>query len=391
VAWRDWTRNAGAKVLSFVVAVVVWFTVTNRIEFDKTLVFPVEYVNRPAGLTSIDPLPNTVKVRVRGKGKFLGYKLRDGVCRVDLSGYQIGRNQLMFSGDDVVLPDDVDVSRVEVLDPRRASVEFDETVIRDIAITPTVVGTPDSRYTQVGKTFLSPAKARVKGPRRLVDEITLLTTQEIDIGQKKNTIRKQVRLVPPESKTVEVTPMTVDVGITIEPVVVQRIENVTLECANAGPPGTVVFHPAVVTIEVEGARSIIDVAAKEVTSLLVRADKWRPGEYELRFKEFRDRDVVLSLARRVDEAAASPAPGKEGRGTASRPDSAVAASGDSGAAADTTAAPGPQYEPTGVEVVGRLPLPREVDLLSLAPERLTVEVLTAEQRLARSDTSDSTP
>lgn len=382
MAWRDWTRNPGAKLLSFVVAVGVWFTVTNRLEFEKTMVFPVEYVNRPAGLTSIDPLPATVKVRVKGKGKFLRYTLREGICRVDLSGYQIGRNQLQFSGEDVVLPDDVAVSRVEVLEPRRAVVEFDETVIRDIAITPTVVGSPDARYTQVGKTFLSPAEARVKGPRRLVDEIALLHTREIDIGEKKSTIRKQVRLVPPGSKTIDVTPMTVDVGITIEPIVVERIEGVALECVNGSlVRGGVVFRPAVATVEVQGARSFIEVVSQDVTTLLLHAPKWELGTYQLRFEGFRERDILLSLAKRVErptgsngEPAAEPAPSPPAEAAPPSP----------------SEDPAEEYEPTGTEVVGRLPLPREVELLSIAPERFVVEVLTPEELLARTGSADST-
>lgn len=382
MAWRNWTRNGGAKLLSFVVAVGVWFTVTNRLEFETTLVLPVEYINRPAGLTTLNPLPSTVKVRVRGKGKFLRYTLRDGVCRMDLDNYQVGRSQLQFSGENLVFPADAGVSRVDVMEPRRAVVDFDTTVIRDVAITPTVVGSPDTRYTQVGKTFLSPAMARVKGPKRLVDEITLVPTQEIDIGQKKSTIRKQVRLVPPESKTVEVTPMVVDVGITIEPIVVERIESVALESVDgAATPGAVVFRPAVVTIEVEGARSIIEVAAKEVTSLVLHAPRWDPGEYELRFEGFHDREILLSLARRRSKPAADSTGASAGR---------TEPADSSGAAADTAAVAPPEYEPAGVQVVGRLPLPREVDLLSLAPERFAVEVLTPEQLVARSAADDST-
>jgi len=380
VVWKNWTRNAGAKILSFVIAVGVWLTVTNRIEFERTLVFPVEYVNRPADLTPIEPLPETVRVRVRGKGKFLRYKLRDGVCRVDLSGYGIGRSQLVFSGEDVVLPDDT-TARVEMLEPRRAVVEFDETVVRDIAITPTVVGTPDARYTQVGKIFLNPPKARVKGPRRLVDGIALLATKDIDIGQKKSTIRKQVRLIEPDSKTIEVTPTVVDVGITIEPIIVERIEGVALEpVIEAAPPGSIVFLPAVASVEIEGARSIVEVAVKEVSSLpLHTKQKWKPGNYRLRFVEFRDREVVLQLQRRVD-------PGPDERaGT----DGANAAA-DSAAGAAPTPPSVPRYEDEGAEVVGRLPLPRDVDLLALIPEEFLVEVLTPEEIAARNTPADST-
>lgn len=385
MVWKNWTRNAGAKILSFVIAVGVWLTVTNRIEFERTLVFPVEYVNRPADLTPIEPLPESVRVRVRGKGKFLRYTLRDGVCRVDLSGYGIGRSQLVFSAEDAVLPDDT-TARVEMLEPRRTVVEFDETVVRDIAITPTLVGTPDPRYTQVGKIFINPPKARVKGPRRLVDGIALLATRDIDVGQKKSTIRKQVRLLEPDSETIEVTPTVVDVGITIEPIIVERMEGIALEPVIASaPPGSIVFLPASASIEIEGARSIVEVAVKEVESMPLHPQKeWAPGNYRLRFVEFRDREVVLMLQRRIETPPAD-STGADGAAAADSADSATAEAG-----AIPPSPQRPRYEEDGIEVVGRLPLPRDVDLLALIPEEFLVEVLTPEEIAARNTPADST-
>ncbi|MBZ0267368.1 YbbR-like domain-containing protein, partial [bacterium] len=299
-------------------------------------------------------------------------------------GYGIGRSQLVFSGEDVVLPDDT-TARVEMLEPRRAVVEFDETVVRDIAIAPTLVGTPDARYTQVGKIFLNPPKARVKGPRRLVDGIALLATKDIDIGQKKNTIRKQVRLIEPDSETIEVTPTVVDVGITIEPIIVERIEDVVLEpVIDAAPPGSIVFLPAAASVEIEGARSIIEVAVKEVESLpLHLKENWEPGNYRLRFVEFRDREVVLQLQRRVDP---EPAQGPGAEAGAAAADSTVIA-----AAPDTASTPlPPRYEENGVEIIGRLPLPRDVEPLTLSPGEFLVEVLTPEEIAARNTPADST-
>jgi hypothetical protein len=352
VVWREWTRNLGAKILSFVVAGGVWLSVTNKIEFEKTLEFPIEYANRPAGLTSVEPLPQNVKVRVRGKGKFLRYTLREGFLQVDLSGYQIGQNQILYSGEDLILADDVEVSRADVVEPRRAVVEFDETVVRDVAITPSVVGAPDERYTQVGKTFLSPAMARVKGPRRLVDDITLLATREIDISEKRSTVRKRVRLRPPPSPTIEVTPMTVDVGITIEPLLVQRIDAVHLVVQSGGKPvGNISFRPALVAVEIEGARSIVEVAVKEMSSLFLHAEEWPIGTGQLSFESLRGRDVLFTLE--------SPFP--------ALPDTTLV--GGTGDGPPDSAGTVPTRQ-----ITGQLPLPRDVSVLSLVPQRFLVTV-----------------
>src|SRR5262245_57539412 len=65
LVWKRWlhnlTRNPAEKLLSLVIAVALWFSVTQQLEFEQTLVFPIEYANRPAGLTPIDALPTEAK------------------------------------------------------------------------------------------------------------------------------------------------------------------------------------------------------------------------------------------------------------------------------------------------------------------------------------------
>ena len=336
--WRTWTDNLGAKILSFVVAVGLWYSVTNRLEFEDTVEFPVEYVNRPEGLTSVEALPQTVKAHVRGKGKFLRYTLRDGVCRVDLSGYQIGPSRIDFTGEDVVLPQGVAVSRVEVTEPKRVTVEFDETVVRDVAIVPAVVGTPDEHFVQVGRTVMNPARARVKGPRKLVDEIALLHTAEIDVDGKKSLVRKRVRLVPPESPTVEVTPLMVDVAIQIEPLVTRRIEGVALRAGvvSGAPAGTRVrFDPSEVAVEIEGPKSIVEVATRDPAELLLQAKSWVVGGRAiLGVKELHGAEITFAP-------------------TSDSPPGPSAAQG---------------------EVTARLALPPDVEILSLDPDHCSVYV-----------------
>lgn len=357
MVWKRWTRNLGAKLLSFVVAAALWFSVTNEIEFERAYRFPVEYVNKPAGLTTLERLPTEVTANVRGKGKFLYYKLRGGYCRVDLAGYQVGQNRISFTGQEMVLPNDVEVARVEVLEPRRVVVEFDETVIRDIPITPTIQGEPSERYTQVGKTLLSPPMARVKGPRSLVDEITLLPTAEIDIRNARSSLRKSVRLEGPPSSTVEITPMTVDIGITIEPVRRELVDGVALEVASSTElPGELAFRPASLALEVEGAQSIVEAAAREMSSIVVRAEEWSIGTSVLEFRETREGALVFVpiVVGPVAEANNSVVFGES----------------------DEVLGPDPAPLPVAVtgEVLAAVPLPREVRVLGVQPQRLVVVV-----------------
>jgi hypothetical protein len=281
LSWKRWSENLGAKLLSLVAAVALWLSVTNEIEFEKTLTFPVEYVNLPEGTTPVRELPDEVRARIRARGKFLAYRLRGGVCRVDLSRHTIGISNVAVDGANLILPGDVAVAHKEVVEPRTIALELDELVLREIAINAPVIGEPARGFVRVGKTAISPLTAKVSGPRRFVDEIGLISTQPIDIDRDRSTVRKRVRLVPPGPATVDVEPAVVEVGITIEALVERAIPGVVLEVAGAVPEGlTLDFRPATLSVQVSGARSVVDVAAAELSSVKLPAeslDAWTPG------------------------------------------------------------------------------------------------------------------
>jgi len=360
LAWKHWvrrlTRNAAAKLLSVVIAIALWFSVTQQLEFEQTLVFPIEYANRPPGLTTIDALPTQVKASVRGRGKFLRYSLRDVVCRVDLSGSQIGLNTMVVNGGNVIVPEEAPVNRVVVVDPTIITAEFDETVIRDVPITADIAGQPAPRFTQVGKTFVNPPIARVKGPRRVVDEIALLSTAPVDVSGTRNTVRKKVKLAGPAGGTVEVTPEMVEVGITIEPLITRTIEGVELALADLPQPTwKCAFHPRTIDIQISGARSIVEVAAREVSSLVFTAPRWSLGTSSLRFKQTGGREIVFAPQ---DSFPLVTAP-VDGNGGPVGPEQR-----------ETRKAP----QAVHGEMVAMLPLPKDVHVLDVVPAQLVVAI-----------------
>jgi hypothetical protein len=343
VSWREWKENPAPKILSFLVAAGLWFSVTNRLDFEDNVEIPVEYMNLPESLATIEPLPGKVMAHVHGKGKFLRYTLRDAVCRVDLGGYQIGENRITLSGEDVMVPEGVVVNRVEVLEPRRVTVEFDEVMVREVPVVATVVGNPDPRYVQVGRTFVDPARARLRGPRKLVEKITLVQTRELDLAGKRSSLRRTVRLVSPDSPTVELTPAEVDVMITVEPITSRRIDRVPLRVADGGSRAK--FFPSTLAVELEGPRTVVDLAAKDSLVLTLRSEGWQSGgQTMLRVKEIRGSEIVLAPVE-------------------SFPDSLLGAG-------DREGEEGPPAV-TG-EVVARLRLSPDVEILELEPDRVIV-------------------
>ncbi|HET9887706.1 MAG TPA: YbbR-like domain-containing protein, partial [bacterium] len=198
-------------------------------------------------------------------------------------------------GANIVLPSDARVARVDVLEPKRILAEFDETVIRDIPITPTVVGIPGAKHVQVGKTFVNPSAARVKGPRRLVDQIALVPTDEINIQGNRSTVRKKVKLLKSFGPTVEITPEMVEIGITIEPILVETLQKVAVEITDDLPKEwTLEFRPESLWVKVSGARSFVETASKQPSKLALSSPKWSLGSTPLKLREIRGRKLIFS-------------------------------------------------------------------------------------------------
>jgi hypothetical protein len=369
LVWKDWTHNLGAKLLSLVVATALWFSVTNQQASHEDLVLPIVYKNMPPDLTPVDKLPEEVKVRVNSKGRFLGWRLRDAHLLVELSGSQIGRNPIPLRQGTLEYPKKVEVSSSFVLDPT-IYVDFDETVIRDVPISPTIVGDLAPRHLQVGRTLVDPSHARVKGPRRRVDEIPLISTEEIDISGDKNTLRKRVRLERPEFQTVEVTPMTVEIGITIEPELTRTLESVALNVTDQLKKDWIaVFQPGALQVEITGAKSIVEAAEKEVSTVQLHGDSFSLGTSILRFKEVRGREIVYAPYETFPLVTAPP----WGATTGPPP---IGPMGPPG-----------QKIPAAVrgEVIGTLPIPREMGVLKVEPERIVLKIREkgAHQELVR--------
>jgi hypothetical protein len=147
--------------------------------------------------------------------------------------------------------------------------------------------------------------------------------------------------------------MMVEVGITIEPLVTQEIRGVELLVAGGVPAGYEPhLRPPSVQVEISGAKSIVEVAVQEVSSLTLRADSWRPGTTLLRLDELRGPELVFAETG-VPRGSAPSARGTDG--------------GGSPAAADST-------QPELAQVIGRLPLPREVAILGVRPEEVAVTI-----------------
>ena len=172
-------ENWGLKLVSFVLALMLWLYVTSKGKTELTLTVPLEFRNIPQGMALVGDVAGTLEVRVQGQER----DLRDitfgktVVGILDLSRAAVGENIIRVSPDDIKRPARVAVTRIS---PFEVVVRL-EPLIRDtFKLKPNLRGSPAHGYTLSGVS-VKPRRVTVEGPADVLETLESVETMPIDI------------------------------------------------------------------------------------------------------------------------------------------------------------------------------------------------------------------
>jgi len=107
------THNLGLKVLSLIMAVVIWFFVDVGKEKEISMSVPVRFENLPPGLVVAGPPPPPIYVRLKGpKIALMKIRVDRLVAHLDLKGAGEGMTGFLYLETMIDLPEGVRVTRV---------------------------------------------------------------------------------------------------------------------------------------------------------------------------------------------------------------------------------------------------------------------------------------
>src|SRR5262245_52946979 len=131
-------RHMGLKVLSVLLAVVLWMTVSGEETVERGLRIPLELQQFPPGLELGGDVPTTVDVRVRGaSGALSRVSAGEVVAVLDLRTARPGRRLFPLTPEQVRVPFGVEV--VQVM-PSAIAMAFEPSASRQVPVVPAVDG-----------------------------------------------------------------------------------------------------------------------------------------------------------------------------------------------------------------------------------------------------------
>lgn len=279
---KFFVHDAPLKIASLLLAVIIWYGAGSKQSVEFGVKIPLEVRNVPENLIIVGDPPASVRVQVRGRGRFLKFMLKGVTAAVDASECEKGVFIRPITTKDVVFPAGMDAEVSEVLEPRMLRVEVAERLRRQVRVEPVLTGAPPAGFTIVGNPRVSPEEVELIGPEEIVGPVTKALLADVELSKLKGmaVLRRRVLLVGLPKVTAE--PEEVEVILTVEPIARVRFPAVpvSVEGADRGERASIV--PSAVSMTLAGPSSVVSRLREEGIEVAIDARRLDIGAHPYR-------------------------------------------------------------------------------------------------------------
>lgn len=203
------------RLLSVVLAFAVWLIVSEpRREpvSERAFAAPLSFVRMRRDLVITTPVPDTVSVRLRGRGSDLRSLSSQSLeVTVDLSWAQPGEATITLRPQAINVPPQVEVVSIE---PTKVRFRVEALRQKIVPIRPFLVAEPPVGY-QTGEPTLSPPDALISGPASLLQKVSEVATERIIMTGRTGTFVQNVAVVSDSALVRVIEPLTTQVTVPV--------------------------------------------------------------------------------------------------------------------------------------------------------------------------------
>ncbi len=189
--WHILTQNSGTKLISVIIAVVLWVVVLGSRNVEVVKEVPLEIIT-PAELVPANDIPEKIAFRLSGPKAFLRTILdrHDDPIRVNLAGGKPGLVTYRFFSDNIRVPIGV---KVLSINPTAILIKLEYVKRRDVPVRAEFRGSMAEGYRLV-RAELKPPVVRIKGAESRVDSVTEVQTLPVELGSVRQSMEREVGL-----------------------------------------------------------------------------------------------------------------------------------------------------------------------------------------------------
>lgn len=195
-SYKQWiTHNWHLKLISLVLATIVWMLVATETSSEIGLEVPLEYRNIPAQLEITGDTTNMVQVRLRGSSNVIrDISPKDVSTTIDLGKMRPGDKIVPLSPRNVQVPFGAEVIRVN---PSSVRFSLERTVMKTVPVVPTIIGQPSDGF-EIASVQVNPSQVEVEGPESRVNPLESIATVPIRLERRQSPIDQSADLDVPD-------------------------------------------------------------------------------------------------------------------------------------------------------------------------------------------------
>lgn len=171
------TANPLLKIISFTLAVALWFFVVSKGRSGIIMDVPVGFKNLPAGLELVETA-KTVSLTIEGQERILKNLKQDNISvAIDLKNAKKGVTSFLIAENDIRLPQSLVVTKIS---PQKVKLTLEDKLKKSVPVKPVITGLPAEGFA-IKKIKVEPKTVEIEGPVNSVANIYSVRTEPIDI------------------------------------------------------------------------------------------------------------------------------------------------------------------------------------------------------------------
>ena len=275
--------NFGIKILSLIVAIVIWISLASQGWADKTFIdIPYEIRNLPINLDVVDRGAGSIKVTARGPQNLISAMKPDsfsvpvilpddvgsGVIAVDINTETI---KTAYSNQITIMQ----------VSPPSVTIKLEEVVTKTVRIIPYLKGTLASGF-ELGTIETQPQMAEIKGPNSLIEVTDRILTEPIDVTGVNITFNERVDLKSSDKLMRIVDPLRTTVTVEVKEKIIERtFPEFEINVLKSDPDPGISVDPSVATLTLKGPQRIITSLQTSDLDLVADCRELQAGNFEI--------------------------------------------------------------------------------------------------------------
>lgn len=259
--------DMGKKLLAVVIAISLWLVANLQHDIDKNVNIDINYANLPPGLVIANNPPEKLTVRMRGPRSQLSSATSETMLfTIDLSNLGEGMSRFDVTTDQIIPPRDVQVTGIS---PAEIEIDIDKLSDKNVKVVPSL-GALEPGYEIIGEPEIVPSEVKIRGPEGLINKISSITTDPVDLEGESSKFTIEVPLRSPYALVKVVGNNTVRVTVNIvERTLEKEFNNLAINFVNFDDFDFETDGNIVTEISFEGPFSVINNLRSEDIELFV--------------------------------------------------------------------------------------------------------------------------